>query len=231
MDFQAFQATLAQASVASVAVGFLAGFFFSFNPVALAAIPVSLAYVTKARTPGTAVLYGAMFILGLVVTHVFLGLAAGFGGQWVQRLLGREWALVLGPLLVVLGLMWPGWIKLPLPAIPVQARRAANSWGAFALAIPFSVAICPFCTPALIVMLGVAAALGSPLFGVTLLFAFALGRAIPIILGAVAVGWLQSLKALGGFQKGFEIAGGVILILSGLYLLNAYFFVIPELAI
>lgn len=79
-------------------------------------------------------------------------------------------------------------------------------------------------------MLGLAAGIGSPLFGAMLLLAFALGRAVPIILGAVAVGWLESLTALQRYQKIFEIVGGVLLILSGEYLLNAYFFWMAELA-
>jgi len=98
------------------------------------------------------------------------------------------------------------------------------------LGVPFSVAICPFCTPALIVLLGVAAGIGSPVFGVALLLAFALGRAIPIVLGAIAVGWLENLSGLRRFHKVFEIIGGILLILSGLYMLNAYFVVVPGLA-
>ena len=127
-------------------------------------------------------------------------------------------------------LVWPGWIKLPIPQVPVRARRATNMWGAFVLGVPFSVAICPICTPALVVLLGVAASVGSALFGVLLLLAFAIGRTIPVILGAWAIGWLESLKGLSRSQQAFEIAGGVVLILSELYMLNAYFFVIPELA-
>jgi cytochrome c-type biogenesis protein len=230
MDLETLRSTLEQASLASLGVGFTAGFIFSFNPVALAAIPVSLAYVTKAHETKKAVLFGGMFILGLIVTHVLMGFIAGLGGQWVQKIMGREWGLVLGPLLIVLGLMWPGWIKLPLPAITFRARRATNGWGAFALGIPFSVAICPFCTPVLIILLGVATGIGSPLFGATLLLAFALGRAVPIILGAWAVGWLESLKSLRNSQHVFEIVGAVLLILSGIYMLNAYFAFIPELA-
>ena len=103
-------------------------------------------------------------------------------------------------------------------------------WGAFALGAPFSVAICPVCTPALIVLLGVAAGAGSPLFGVLLLLAFAIGRAVPIILGAWAMGVLESLTPLRRSQELFEILGGVTLILSGPYILNAYFFVVPALA-
>jgi len=230
MDMSMLKATLEQASLASLGVGFSAGFIFSFNPMALAAIPVSLAYVTKAHETKRALRFGAMFIAGMVVTHVFLGAVAGLGGQWVQKLLGREWGLVLGPLLILLGLMWPGWIRLPLPVMRFRAKRAQNGWGAFVLGIPFSVAVCPFCTPALVILLGVASGIGSPLFGATLLLAFALGRALPIILGAWAVGWLEGLKPLAHAQKVFEIIGALLLILSGLYMLNAYFFVIPDLA-
>lgn len=230
MDLDALRTTLEQASLASLGVGFTTGFIFSFNPVALAAIPVSLAYVTKAHETRKALLFGGMFILGLILTHVLMGFIAGFGGLWVQKLLGREWGLVLGPLLIVLGLMWPGWIKLPLPAIPFRAKRANSGWGAFLLGIPFSVAICPFCTPALIILLGVATGIGSPLFGATLLLAFALGRSVPIILGAWAMGWLENLKTLRNTQGIFEVIGALLLILSGLYMLNAYFYLIPELA-
>lgn len=230
MDFDALQKSLEQANLASIGVGFLAGFLFSFNPVALAAIPVSLAYVTKAHETRRAVLFGGMFILGMVLTHAVLGLITGLGGQWVQKVFGREWGLLLGPLLILLGVMWPGWIRVPLPAVAMPLKRAGGMWGAFALGIPFAVAVCPFCTPALLIMLGVAAGIGSPLFALTLLTSFALGRAVPIIIGAVAVGWLESLKLLSRWQKGFETAGGLLLILAGLYMLNAYFIVIPELA-
>lgn len=211
-------------------MGLAIGFLFSFNPVALASIPVSLAYVTKAHETRRAVLFGSMFILGMILTHIVLGLAAGLGGAWMQRVIGRQWGLVLGPLLIVMGLAWPGWIKLPLPQIPLRAKRAASTWGALALGASFSIAVCPACTPALVILLGIAAGVGSPLFGMLLLLAFALGRAVPVILGATAIGWLENLSVLRHSQKAFEIAGGVVLILTGLYMLNAYYFWIPDLA-
>ena len=231
MDFDAVRATLEQASLVSLGVGFLIGFVFTFNPVVLASIPVALAYVTKAHEPKTAIGYGGMFILGMLAVQTLLGLIAGLGGQWASGLIGREWGLVLGPVLMLLGLVWPGWIRLPLPAIPVRAKRVGSIWGAAALGAVFSVAVCPFCTPALVALLGIAAGIGSPLFGATLLFAFALGRAVPILLGTVAMGWLESLAGLQRYRKVFEVAGGLTLILAGLYMLNAYFFFIPVLAI
>ena len=146
-----------------------------------------------------------------------LGIAAGLGGRWIEGLLGRYWGLVLGPWLIAMGLLWPGWIKLPLPAPSFKARRVTGLWGAFALAVPFSVAICPVCTPALLALLGVVAAIGSPLLGATILLAFAIGRAIPIGAGAWAAGWLEDLGLLARYQRAFDIAGGVVLVLAGVY--------------
>jgi len=50
MDVELVRNTLEQASAASLAIGLALGFFFSFNPVALAALPVSLAIVQKVES-------------------------------------------------------------------------------------------------------------------------------------------------------------------------------------
>lgn len=221
------RASLEQASVLGIALAFLAGFVFSFNPVAFASIPVVLAYVTKAHEEKRALVLGGAFIGGIVVTHVVLGVAAALGGEWVKAVMGRQWGLLLGPLLIMMGLLWPGWLKWRLPWISMRGRRVAGPWGAFLLGMPFSVAVCPFCTPALMVTLTAAAAIGSAPFGFALLLAFALGRAIPIALGAWGMGWLESLKVISRHQKAIEIVAGVTLILTGLYLLNEYFFIVP----
>lgn len=231
MDAEALRTAVEHAGFAAAGVAFAAGFLFSFNPVALASIPVSLAYVTKGRDKRQAFVFGSLFILGMVVTHIFLGFVAGLGGKWAADLTGREWGLVLGPLLIVLGLMWAGWLRVPLPSFGFRATRPTAAWGAFLLGIPFAVAICPACTPALIVLLGVTAGVGSVVLGIVLLLAFAIGRAIPIALGAFAVGWLENLKIVSRYRRGFEIAGGLTLIVMGLYMLNAFYFWIPELAV
>ena len=231
MDAEALRQAVEHAGLAAAGIGFLAGLAFSFNPVALASIPVSLAYVTKGRDKSQALLFGAMFILGMILTHVVLGLTAGLGGKWVAEIMGRGWGLFLGPLLIVLGLMWAGWLRIPLPSFGFRARRPSAAWGAFLLGIPFTVAVCPVCTPALVVLLGVTAGIGSVLFGVILLLAFALGRAVPLAVGASAVSWLENLSGLAQFRRGFEIAGGLTLIVMGLYMLNAVLFWVPALAI
>lgn len=230
MGIDGLQQAAQHAGTVALAISFLAGLFFSFNPVALASIPVSLAYLTKARAPRQALTFGGMFIAGMVLTHVALGAAAGLGGDGVQSLLGRYWGVLLGPWLILLGLMWPGWVRVPFKGLSFHAKRAGGAWGALALGVPFAIAICPVCTPALVVLLGVVAGVGSPVWGALLLLAFALGRAVPIAIGAGAMGWLEKLRPLSRYQRAFDIAGGVTLTLTGLYMLNAYFFVLPALA-
>lgn len=230
LDADQLQLAVQHAAWASILIGFTTGFLFSFNPVALASIPVSLAYVTKAHQQRVAVEYAGAFVVGMLLIHAILGAIAALGGIWVQQLVGRYWGLILGPLLIVLGLAWGGWISVPLPAIALRAKRATSIWGAGVLGAAFAVAVCPLCTPALVVLLGVSASQGSVLFGVGLLSAFALGRAIPILLGSWAVGALESLKALTRYQHVFEICGAVVLVAMGLYMLNAFFIWIPELA-
>lgn len=223
MDTEALRAALNEPSWLGLVLGFTAGFVFSFNTVALAAIPVTLAYVTKAHEPRRSLWLGSAFILGLLVTHVVLGVGAAFGGNWVQNVMGRGWGLVLGPILIVLGLLWPGWLKVRLPWFSLRAQVVSGAGGAFLLAIPFSIAICPFCTPALLVMLTAAAGIGSVAFGFSLLLAFGLGRSVPIALGAFAISWLESLKVLTRWQKTFEIVGAVLLIGSGIFLIAEYY--------
>jgi cytochrome c-type biogenesis protein len=231
MEPEALRAAVEHSGFAAAGAAFLAGLAFSFNPVALASIPVSLAYVTKGRDKDQALLFGSMFILGMILTHGVLGVIAGLGGKWASDLTGRGWGLFLGPLLIVLGLMWAGWLRIPLPSFGFRATRPTAAWGAFLLGIPFAIAVCPVCTPALAVLLGVTAGLGSVLLGAVLLLAFALGRAVPIALGAFGLGWLENLKSVSRFRRGFEIAGGLTLIAMGFYMLNAVLFWIPELAI
>ncbi len=226
INIEDFKQTLQTASWAGIGLSFLAGFVFSFNPVSFASVPVMLAYVTKAHEERQAVLMGGAFVFGMLVTHVVLGVAAALGGEWVQGVMGRHWGLFLGPLLIIMGLMWAGVLNIRLPWFGVKGKKVTGIWGAFLLAIPFSVAVCPFCTPALLVTLTASAAIGSVSFGFALLLAFALGRSIPVILGAWSMGWLESLKVLSGYQKTFEVVAGVVLVIAGLYLLNEYFFII-----
>jgi cytochrome c-type biogenesis protein len=55
LDLDTLRLAVEQASLYSLAIGLLAGLIFSVNPVAIAAIPVSLAYVSHAQQGARAI--------------------------------------------------------------------------------------------------------------------------------------------------------------------------------
>ena len=229
MDIETLQSALQRADLLALGLSLAAGFIFSFNPAVFAAVPVVLAYVTKAQTPRRAVFLAGAFVAGMLLTHGLLGAAAALGGEWVKRVSGREWGLLLGPVLIFLGLVWVGWLKLRIPWFSMRGKEIAGAWGAFLLGIPFTVAVCPICAPALLVTLTAAAAIGSAPFGFALLLAYALGRSIPIILGAWGIGRLQSLRVLTRHQRVFEVIAGFTLILTGLYFEQTIIFLLSRI--
>lgn len=103
MNVDAVQHAVEHADLFALGIAFLAGLAFSFNPVALASIPVALAYVTKARTTQQSILFGIAFALGMIIIQVLLGFVAGLSGDWIASFAGRQWGLLLGPVLIVLG--------------------------------------------------------------------------------------------------------------------------------
>lgn len=60
--------------------------------------------------------------------------------------------------------------------------------------------------------------------------AFALGRAVPVVLGSMVAGWLESRRFLANYRRVFQVIGGLTLVVAGRYMLNACFFWIPALA-
>jgi cytochrome c-type biogenesis protein len=207
VDTEALGQAAQHAGVLAIGLAFLAGLVFSFNPVALASIPFALAYVTKGKTVQQSVRFGAFFVIGMIVAQVALGFFAGLGGSWAARLVGRQWGLLLGPIRILLGIVWAGWIRVPLPSLSFRSARAATVFGAFALGAVFAVAVCQVCNPELIVLLGAAGAVASPVFGAALLLTFALGRAIPIFFGASAIGWLENRSVLSRHRRTIELLG------------------------
>jgi len=214
-----------QGDLLGLGAAFITGFLFSFNPASFITIPVVLAYVTKARSLFEAVKFSGAFISGMIITHVSLGVVAAYSGGFANDLLGRHWYLLLGPLLILFGFIWAGWIKFTIPWFSMKGQRVATMWSAFLLGIPFTVGVCPVCSPGLLIALSASAAVGSMSYGALLLLMFGVGRTLPVLVGALSIGYLESLKSFSRWQHYLEKFGGISLIMIGFYLLNEYFFI------
>lgn len=201
MDIDALRQATAQAGLGALWIGLVTDFVFSFNPVALAAIPRctrlrhEIAYTAPSRAVRRAVRTGH--------DHDSRGTGTGRRTGWLVGAASTRSRMGFGarPPVDCLGPDLARMVAVASAGISTARQARNRSLGRICAGggIPFSVAICPFCTPALVILLGVAASAGSPLFGMTLLLAFALGRALPIMLGAVALGsglWNRNLGNL-----------------------------------
>jgi len=127
MDIDAIRQAVEHASLFALGVAFLTGIVFSFNPVALASIPVALAYVTKARTTRQSILFGSAFTFGMILVQALLGFIAGLSGDWVASLAGRQWGLLLGPG-PYRARLHLGWVDSPPhPIIVIQGMAAKHN--------------------------------------------------------------------------------------------------------
>ena len=74
-------------------------------------------------------------------------------------------------------------------------------------------------TPVLVAILTYVMAQGALVYGALLLFVYALGRGVPILLAGTFAGLARNLSAMGRWTSQFEKASGAIVIHVGLYFL------------
>jgi len=89
--------------------------------------------------------------------------------------------------------------------------------GAFVLGLVVGLAGSQCGTPVLVAILGIAMAKGKLGYGASLLFAYGLGRGVPIVLAGTFAGVVKALPAMERWTRWMERAAGVVLIAVGLY--------------
>lgn len=224
---ESIQELLAGSSL-PVLSAFLLGLVVSLSPCPLATNVAALAYLGKQATrPEESILSGFMYAAGRALSYSLVAALLVYAGLEASRL---SWFLqdlgqyLLGPVLILAGLVVLGVLSLPLPeglGNKVAERLTAGGWaGALGLGALFALAFCPY-SAALFFGVLIPLALASP-GGVALAPAFALGTAVPVLLGVVLLAtgvsqltrWANSTR---GFEPLLRTAAGFVLVGAGLY--------------
>lgn len=205
------------------AVVFLAGVLSSASPCVLATIPlvVGLAGGYADGDRGKAFRYSLAFVLGLALTFTVLGAAAGMFGTMFGALGGR-WFLIAGIVALVMGGQLMGLYELRLPVtIDYRPGLRGGITGAFLLGLFFGVVSSPCATPVLVILLTVVATKGQVLYGVALLFTYAIGHCLMMLAAGTFTGFVESVAKARGFVN-FSIwtkrVGGLFVTVVGGYL-------------
>jgi cytochrome c-type biogenesis protein len=124
------------------------------------------------------------------------------------------------PSVFVFGLHMLGVMHIDLPMLFGGVRERIG-WkgipGALALVSGLVASQCA--TPVLVAILTYVMAKGALLYGAILLFVYALGRGVPVVLAGTFTGLLKEFHRMGSWSRVIEKGSGVILLAVGFYIL------------
>lgn len=202
---------------------FAGGVVTSIGPCNLATIPLIVGYVGGSRDlPRTrAFLLSLAFATGLALTFMLLGVAAALIGG-MMGVGARWWYYLVAGICFLIGLNMLGVLKLNLPLWFGGLRERIGLKGvpgALALGLISGLVASQCATPVLAAILTYVMAKGALAYGAALLFVYALGRGVPVVLAGTFTGMLKRFQKLGRWSNVIEKVSGVIVIGVGFYFL------------
>jgi cytochrome c-type biogenesis protein len=202
---------------------FLAGVISSASPCVLATIPLVIGFVGGYADGDRkkAFLYSVAFVLGLSITFTAFGAAAGLLGTMFGTL-GGWWYVAAGAVALVMGGQMMGLYEIRLPVRRDFRPKQGGIIGSFLLGLFFGVVSSPCATPVLVVILTLVATKREVLYGVALLFTYALGHTLLMLAAGTFTGFVEGfVKARGvvNFSSCTKRLGGFIVAIVGGYLL------------
>lgn len=215
-------AVLQTGSLLAFLLVFLGGVVTSIGPCNVAMIPLVIGYVGGSRhlSQSRSFILSLTFAMGLAVTFMLLGVIASLVGGLIGGT-SRVWYYVVAGVCLILGVSMLG--AIGLPEVPGLGRlreriRLRGLSGALALGLVSGLVASQCATPVLAAILTyVMSREGALLYGAVLLFIYALGRGVPIVLAGTFTGALKQLQALGRWSPIMERVSGVVIIGVGLY--------------
>ncbi len=206
---------------------FLAGVLSSASPCVLATIPLVVGFVGGYSDGDRwkAFRYSLTFILGLSLTFTAFGAAAGLLGTMFGTL-GGPWYLIAGVIALVMGGQLMGLYEIRLPIKRDFKPKRGGLVGSFLLGLFFGVVSSPCATPVLVVLLTVVASKGQVLYGIALLFTYAIGHCLLMLFAGTFTGFVEGfVKARGvvNFSLWAKRLSGLVVALVGGWFIWQYF--------
>jgi cytochrome c biogenesis protein CcdA len=209
--------------LAVVAV-FIGGVLTASNPCVLAMIPLMMSFVAGRREEGTGVLraflYSLLFVTGLSITFVVLGMIAALAGT---RFGGGSavWNFIVAAVCLVMGLHLMGVLKFTIP-MPFQLQpKTQGVIGALLLGLLFGVVSTPCAVPILVVLLTYLAGSDTSVpYGGFLLLVYALGHSVLILLAGTSMGIAKKIiesKQANRLLDVLRRVAGALIVLVGVY--------------
>ncbi len=201
---------------------FFGGIVTSLGPCNVAMIPLIIGFIGGSiNIPRRkAFSISLMFSIGMALTFMIFGIIASVIGG----LLGgstRLWYYIVAVVCFAIGLQMLGIYHLNSPSWFSKLReklQVKGLFGALLLGLTSGLVASQCATPVLAAILTfVLAKQESYVYGAVLLFVYALGRGVPIVLAGTFAATLKSIRKLGKWSNLIEKVSGAIILLVGFY--------------
>lgn len=220
---QAFSDTSQTAWYILLFASFIGGVLASLSPCSLAMLPLIIGYVGgySKETPFRTFLQLCCFILGTAIVFTIIGIVCAITGSVFASAMGGYFTLIISSLLMVMGLKLVGVLDFETPtiikAMPVNSTNSIFLYPLL-LGITFALAGTPCSTPILAGIMAFAAIGKNMSLAVLMLFLFALGQGIILILAGLFTSTLKNMKSLAKFTEGLLKLSGVLLVAVSIFM-------------
>ena len=211
-------------SLAAYLLVFVGGIVTSIGPCNVAMIPLIVGYLGGSTnlSRGRSFALSLTFATGLAITFMALGVVATLVGGMIGGA-SRLWYYVVAGVCFLIALHMLGAFRLP--EIPWMGRLRERIGlkgipGALALGLVSGLVASQCATPVLAAILTyVMTQQGALAYGAALLFVYALGRGVPIVLAGTFTGVIKRLRSFGRWSPVIEKVSATIILGVGLYFL------------
>ena len=204
-------------------VSFLGGVLASISPCSLAMLPLIIGYVGgySKETPFRTFLQLCCFILGTAVVFTLIGVICALTGSVFASAMGGYFTLIIASFLLVLGLKLLNIIEIDVPVIvKSMPQNKTNSIFLYPvlLGMAFALAGTPCSTPILAGIMAFAAIGKNIILAILMLFLFALGQGVILILAGLFTSSLKNMQALVTFTEALLKISGVLLVAVSIFM-------------
>jgi cytochrome c-type biogenesis protein len=215
--------TIKDVSALSYVIVFLGGVFTSFTPCIYPVIPVTIGYIgaSSAHTKGRAFFLSLFYILGIATVYSALGAIAALGGRMFGEISANPWTyIIVGNIFLILGLSMMDLFTITLPGFlkPKSALGVKKGLlGAFLVGISAGLVLGPCTAPILGAVLAYVGSRQNIALGVSLLFTYALGMGLLLLVVGTFTGLAASLPRSGRWLGFVKKVFGIVLIICAQY--------------
>ncbi len=228
-----FLNTLLENSQYGILTAFILGILTALSPCPLAANISAIGFISRdLENKNRVFISGIIYTLGRAISYTAIGVILFLGASKfdIVRIFQGWGEKLLGPLLILIGLVMLDFIKIKIPgfnlADKMENRAKGGYWSTLLLGIVLALAFCPYSGVLYFGML-IPLSIASP-SGLFLPLIYAIATGLPVILFAYLLAYAvgnvgKAYNKLKAFEFWFRRITAILFILVGIYYILQYF--------